>query len=120
MPRRIHTKRIYAGADEGDGRRILIDRLWPRGFSQERASIDYWARDVAPSDELRKWYRHDHKKWDQFCSRYFEELDANPEGLAELKREMGKGRVTLVFASVEEERNNAAAMKLYLERGGKA
>ncbi len=114
--RRIRTKRVYEEPARGDGRRILIDRLWPRGLSKEAAAIDFWARAVAPSDALRKWYRHQPDKWPEFRRRYFAELDANPEGVAELRGELGSGAVTFVFASKEERLNNASALREYLER----
>ncbi len=112
---RITTRRIYEPAARSDGRRILIDRLWPRGVSKEAARIDYWARSVAPSHELRRWYRHEPSRWEEFRRRYFAELDANPEGVAELRSKLGRGTVTLVFGSKEEELNNATALKEYLE-----
>ena len=112
---RIRTKRIYEKPARSDGRRILIDRLWPRGLTKDAAQITFWARAAAPSHELRKWYQHDPSKWDEFRKRYFAELDANPEGLAELKEQLGSGTVTLVFGSKEEQVNNAAALREYLE-----
>ena len=116
---KIRTRRIYEEPGRSDGRRILIDRLWPRGLSKEAARVDFWARAVAPSNELRRWYRHEHPKWQEFRRRYFAELDANPEGVAELRAQLGTGDVTLVFASKEEELNNAAALREYLERAKK-
>lgn len=111
----IQTRRIYEPAAKSDGRRILVDRIWPRGVSKERAKIDFWAKATAPSTELRRWYQHDPEKWPEFRRRYFAELDAMPEALAELRRELGTGQVTLVFSSVEEELNNASALREYLE-----
>lgn len=111
----LRVKRIYLAADRDDGNRILIDRLWPRGVSKEAAAIDYWAKDVAPSNELRKWYQHDPAKWPTFQERYNEELDANPEGLRRLRAELGEGMNTIVFSSKEEDLNNATALILYLE-----
>jgi uncharacterized protein YeaO (DUF488 family) len=113
---KIGSRRIYEEPGQSDGRRILIDRLWPRGLSKEAARVDFWARAIAPSNELRRWYRHEHPKWQEFRRRYFAELDANPEGVAELRAQLGAGTVTLVFASKEEELNNAAALRDYLER----
>ena len=113
---RFQTKRVYAPPDSSDGKRILIDRLWPRGVSKEKAKVDYWARDVAPSNELRKWYQHEAAKWPEFRERYFAELDANPEGVAKLRAELSKGLNTVVFASKEEELNNATALIVYLRR----
>lgn len=111
----IQTKRIYEQPAPSDGRRILIDRLWPRGISKERAQIDFWAKSIAPSNELRKWYQHDPSKWDEFRRRYFAELNANPEGLAELREHLGSGTVTLLFGSRELHLNNATALREYLE-----
>jgi uncharacterized protein YeaO (DUF488 family) len=111
----IRTKRVYAAPAPSDGRRILIDRLWPRGWTKDAARIDFWAKSVAPSTELRQWYRHEASKWDEFRRRYFAELDANPEGVAELRSHLGKRTTTLVFGSKEEQLNNAAALREYLE-----
>ncbi|MEM9418354.1 MAG: DUF488 family protein [Planctomycetota bacterium] len=113
----IDIKRIYLSASDIEGLRILADRLWPRGISKDKANIDYWAKDAAPSDELRQWYQHDPAKWDEFRRRYFAELDANPEGVAALREQIaGHDVVTLVFASKEERLNNAAALREYLLR----
>ena len=112
---KIETKRIYAEPAPSDGTRILVDRLWPRGVSKDKARIDHWARAAAPSHELRKWYRHEPDKWDEFRNRYFSELDGNQAALAELAPQLGDGTVTLVFSSKEEELNNASALKEYLE-----
>ena len=111
----IRTKRIYEEPARSDGRRILIDRLWPRGLSKDNARVDFWARSVAPSNELRRWYRHDPAKWKGFRLRYFAELDANPAGLAELRAQLGRGTVTLLFGSKEQRLNNATALCEYLE-----
>ena len=111
----LRTKRIYDEPSRSDGRRILIDRLWPRGVSKENAKIDFWAKSVAPSTELRKWYQHDPEKWPEFRDRYFAELDANPEGLAELRTHLDNEHVTIVFSSKEERLNNASALREYLE-----
>lgn len=98
-----------------DGRRILVDRLWPRGVSKKNARLDFWAKSVAPSHELRQWYGHDPSKWDKFLKKYFSELDSNPEGVAELKSKFGKGPVTFLFGSKEERLNNATALKEYIK-----
>ena len=111
----LRTKRIYLEPDESDGRRVLIDRLWPRGVSKEAAQIDFWAKSVAPSNELRQWYQHDPAKWPEFRERYFSELDSNPEGVAELRAALGAGTTTILFASKEERLNNASALCEYLE-----
>lgn len=112
---KVCTKRVYEGFDEADGRRILVDRLWPRGIAKADAKIDFWAKSIAPSNELRKWYGHDPDKWAEFRQRYFRELDANPDGLAELRSHLGSGRVTLLFSSKETRLNNATALRDYLE-----
>lgn len=114
----LQTKRIYEEPDESDGRRILIDRLWPRGVSKEAAQIDFWAKSASPSNELRRWYQHEPAKWDEFRERYFAELDSNPESVAELRLELGDGTSTLLFASKEERLNNASALREYLESRG--
>jgi uncharacterized protein YeaO (DUF488 family) len=111
----IRTKRIYEPPARADGRRILVDRLWPRGLSKTAARIDYWAKAIAPSTRLRQWYGHDPAKWKEFRRRYFAELDANPRGLAELRRHLGTGTVTLLFSSREERLNNAMALREYLK-----
>ncbi len=107
---RIRSKRIYEKLARSDGRRSLIDRLWPRGVSKDAAQLDFWAKSVAPSNELRRWYQHDPSKWDEFRKRYFAELNANPDGLAELFENLRGGTVTLLFGSKEQQLNNAAAM----------
>ena len=116
----IKTKRIYEAASRGDGTRILVDRLWPRGISKEKAGVRFWARDLAPSDALRKWYGHAPKKWETFKSRYFNELDNNPAALEALLPYLSAKTVTLIFSSKEEVLNNAGALKEYLESRGYA
>ena len=111
----LRTKRIYEEPTPADGRRILIDRLWPRGVSKEAARIDFWAKAIAPSNELRQWYQHDPEKWHEFRDRYFAELDANPEAIAELRSQLGSGAATLLFGSKEERLNTASALREYLE-----
>ena len=110
----LRTKRVYDPKAPSDGRRILVDRLWPRGLTKAKAGIDYWARDIAPSNELRRWYQHDPEKWPEFRKRYFRELKANPAGVAELRAQLGTGRVTLLYSSKETELNNATALAEYL------
>jgi uncharacterized protein YeaO (DUF488 family) len=117
---KIQIKRIYAGPSPSDGRRILIDLLWPRGMSKEKAHLDFWAKSVAPSTKLRLWYRHDPKKWPEFRRRYFVELDDNPEGIDELRSKLGSGTVTFLYGSREEKLNNAAALRDYLTSHRKA
>jgi uncharacterized protein YeaO (DUF488 family) len=111
----VNLKRIYEPADEGDGERFLVERLWPRGISKERARLAAWLKDAAPSPELRKWYDHDPAKWDTFRSRYFGELARRPDAVAPLREAARKGPVTLVFASRAVELSCARALKEYLE-----
>jgi uncharacterized protein YeaO (DUF488 family) len=111
----LALKRVYEKAAEADGRRILVDRVWPRGLSKNKAGVDYWARDVAPSTQLRKWFNHDPEKWDGFKRRYFEELDRNRDAVEALREQIGTGRATLLFASREERFSNARVLKRYLE-----
>jgi len=114
MKAKIAIKRVYDEPAASDGRRILVDRLWPRGLTKEKAKIDHWAKDISPSDGLRKWYGHDPAKWDEFRKRYFAELDRKPAGVAALVKAMGTGPVTFVYSSKERVINNAEALRLYL------
>ena len=91
MKARIRIKRVYDEPGKEDGRRILVDRLWPRGLTKEKAKIDYWAKDIAPSNDLRKWYGHDPAKWNEFRKRYFAELKQNAESVKALTRGHGQG-----------------------------
>ena len=111
----IQIKRVYEPASGSDDRRVLVDRLWPRGLSKPIAKIDLWVRDIAPSNELRKWYGHDPEKWSEFKQRYYAELEANPEAVEALLEYLGDGNVTLVYSSGEERLNNAVALKEYVE-----
>lgn len=112
----IRTKRIYEPAGPDDGCRILIDRLWPRGLTKDAARVDLWLKEIAPSNELRKWYQHDIALWDEFRRRYFAELDANPDLVAEALEHVRRQPVTLLFSSREDRYNNATALKEYLEK----
>ncbi|BBL68194.1 hypothetical protein MchiMG62_13750 [Methanoculleus chikugoensis] len=100
-----------------DGIRILVDRLWPRGLSKEKAEIDRWEKDLAPTSELRKWFGHDPAKWDEFLRRYRAELEGKEEELARLRQEASEGTVTLLYAAKDEEHNNAVALKRYIGGG---
>lgn len=111
----LRIKRVYDAANDGDGRRILVDRLWPRGLTKAAVRIDFWAKAIAPSDALRRWYGHDPDLWPEFRKRYFAELDRNPDGVEELAGQLRGPRVTLLYSSKEERVNNAAALKDYLE-----
>ncbi len=111
----IRIKRVYGLAEPRDGERILLDRRGPRGVSKEKAHVDEWRKDLAPSDELRKWFNHDPAKWDEFKRRYHREL--RPK-LPELKKLSRKNRrsITLVYGAHDTEHNNAAALKEFLDR----
>ena len=111
----LKTKRIYELPSSDDGERILVDRLWPRGLSKEKARIDEWMKEIAPSDELRNWYRHEDAKWDEFRNRYFSELETKKELVDRLRLRSRKKDVTLLF-STRAEKNNAVALKEYLEK----
>ena len=111
----IGLKRAYEPAAEGDGYRVLVDRVWPRGITKDTLRIDAWLKDLAPSTALRKWFAHDPKKWREFRERYGRELAGQGPAIEELARRAGEGRVTLVFAARDRERNNAVALKDYLE-----
>lgn len=113
---KINIKRAYDPPARGDGVRILVDRLWPRGVSKEKLKLDLWLKDIAPSDTLRRWFSHDPERWDEFKAHYFEELDANKDAVERIIHEAGKRPVTLLFSSKETEFNNAAALKEYLEK----
>ncbi|HER19578.1 MAG TPA: DUF488 family protein [Chromatiales bacterium] len=112
----IRIKRVYDPPSPGDGPRILVDRLWPRGISREKARIDHWIKEVAPSHDLRRWYGHEPHKWPEFRKRYFVELDANSEAIDALRAAMPKGKATFLFSSKETELNNATALREYLQR----
>ncbi|MCL5960695.1 MAG: DUF488 family protein [Chloroflexi bacterium] len=111
----IKVKRAYELAAPEDGTRILVERLWPRGVAKERAALDLWLKDVAPSAELRKWFGHDPEKWDEFRRRYWGELKDKKEMTDLLKRKSQEGTVTLVYGSRDQEHNAAVALKEFLE-----
>ena len=111
----IQLKRAYAPPAESDGCRILVERLWPRGLTKEAARVDLWAKEVAPSAELRKWFAHEPEKWSEFRRRYRAELRANEAALEPVRARIAEGPVTFVFASREERFNNAVALAEFLE-----
>lgn len=111
----IKVKRVYATPGPDDGTRILVDRLWPRGLTKEQARIDLWLKDIAPSNELRKWYGHDPDKWAEFRKRYFRELGTVAEAVEVLLERVRGGPVTFLFSSKELDINNARALKEYVE-----
>ncbi len=110
--RDVEIKRIYDEPARGDGYRVLIDRLWPRGITKERAHLNEWAKDVAPSTELREWFSHDPARMSEFCTRYLHELHAvHPHALAALAKESEKTRVTLLYAAHDPKINHAIVLK---------
>jgi uncharacterized protein YeaO (DUF488 family) len=111
----VKTKRVYDAALPDDGKRILVDRLWPRGMKKERARIEEWLKDIAPSDELRKWFSHDPAKWPEFKKKYNAELKKKSELVERLKTAAKKGTITLLFASKELKYNNATVIKEIIE-----
>ena len=108
---KIKIKRVYAEPSDKDGKRILIDRLWPRGLTKEKAQVDLWLKDIAPSTELRKWFAHDPGKWSEFKKRYLHELKDNNAAVQTLKDELSKGKVTLVYGAKDEEHNDAVVIQ---------
>jgi len=113
----IRLKRIHDEAAPADGRRVLVDRVWPRGIRKADAAIDEWLREIAPSTALRQWFGHDPQRWPEFVQRYHRELDAKPDRVEALREQARSGTVTLCFATRDREHNNAVALKAYLERG---
>ena len=112
----IELKRAYDPPAASDGWRVLVDRIWPRGIAREDLRVDAWLKDLAPSAELRKWFAHDPKRWDEFRQRYARELEQRRDAVEQLVERARAGRVTLVFGARDVEHSNAAALKEYLER----
>jgi uncharacterized protein YeaO (DUF488 family) len=106
----VQTKRVYEPADPADGYRVLIDHVWPRGVSRERARLDQWSRELAPSDELRKWFDHVPERFEEFRHRYRRELAGHGELIDKLRDRARKGRLTIVYAARDEEHNNAVVL----------
>jgi len=113
---KLSIKRVYAEPSQEDGERILVDRLWPRGLTKEKADVDLWLKEIAPSNELRKWYAHDSAKWPEFKRRYLEELKSLSEPLARLRQEAGRGKVTLLYGARDEEHNEAVVLLGLLQK----
>ena len=111
----ITTKRSYDATGPEDGKRFLVERLWPRGIPKAKLQMDVWVKDVAPGDTLRRWFNHDPAKWDEFRQRYFAELDGRAEAWRPLLEAARHGTVTLLYSSRDMEHNNAVALKEYLE-----
>ena len=109
----IKLKRVYEEPDEKDGYRILVDRLWPRGLTKEKAALDLWLKNIAPTTELRKWFNHDPEKWKEFQKKYLKELKENKEAVDTLKEHLKKETVTLLYAAKDEVYNEAEVLKEY-------
>ena len=110
----IRSKRAYDPPSDEDGKRILVDRLWPRGLTKEKAAIDVWMKEVAPSPELRKWYSHDVTKWEEFQEKYRKELDDNQESVRKLRDMAALEDITLIFSARDSEHNSAVTLREYL------
>lgn len=106
----LRLKRVYEPPDPSDGHRILVDRLWPRGLSKEKAAVDEWMKEIAPSTDLRKWFAHDPEKWPEFQRRYKAELRERGEDVRSIASRASRGPVTLVFGARDEEHNDAVVL----------
>jgi len=116
MSSRIWLRRAYDRPTRNDGHRVLVDRIWPRGISKADAHIDDWARELAPSDGLRRWFGHDLQRWDEFQRRYRAELGHQEQSLNKLARRIDQGRVTLVYGARDQRHNNAVVLRDLLEQ----
>lgn len=115
----ITTKRVYEPPAKNDGKRFLVERLWPRGVKKEALQMDAWVKDVAPSDALRRWFNHDPAKWEEFQKRYRAELKKKPDAPRQLLDAARSGNLTLLFSAHDLEHNNALVLKDYLEKAVK-
>ncbi len=114
----LQVKRVYDPPDPSDGTRVLVDRLWPRGLTKEKAKLDLWLREIAPSDDLRKRFRHEPELWEEFQRHYHDELRGRAEAVGQLKQLAAKGRVTLLYAAQNQTYNNAVALANWLRKRG--
>ena len=112
---KFEIKRVYEEPGRADGTRILVDRLWPRGLSKQRAQVDIWLKDIAPSTELRKWFGHDPNKWTEFKTRYRKELKSKADLIAILKEKAAKGQVTLLYGARDQVHNEAVVLQSLLQ-----
>jgi uncharacterized protein YeaO (DUF488 family) len=112
----IKVERIYNNPKGNKTFRILVDRLWPRGLSKEEVKVDLWQKDIAPSNILRKWFSHDERKWDEFKTRYFKELEKNSKSVNMILDKVKEEPITLLYGAKEGQFNNAMALKEYLEQ----
>jgi len=113
---KLQTKRVYEPRARGDGQRVLVDRVWPRGISKEKLSDAVWLKEIAPSTALRKWFDHRPERWPQFCKRHAAELDANTEAVEALRKIVARGPVTLLYSARVVAHNQARALAEYLSR----
>lgn len=111
----VRIKRAYERPEPGDGFRVLVDRLWPRGVAKDDTRIDLWLKEIAPSAELRKWFNHDPAHWTEFQHRYLRELEEHPEAIAQLGAATRHAALTLVYGAKDEEHNNAVVLKKFIE-----
>lgn len=112
----LTVKRIYEPAAAGDGTRVLVDRVWPRGISKQKAALTLWLKEIAPSTGLRQWFGHDPARWAEFRRRYHAELDANPEPVTHLKGLLRSDHVTLLYGAKDTQHNQALALAEYLRQ----
>ncbi len=115
---KIKIKRVYEKPSSLDGKRILVDRLWPRGLTKVKAEIYLWMKEIAPGEELRKWFGHEDSRWDEFKKRYIEELKKKKREVETLSGMVKEGNVTLVYGAKDEEHNNAVVLREFLEKSG--
>lgn len=113
---KVLIKRVYETPNGSDGKRVLVDRFWPRGLTKEKAKIDLWLKYIAPSNELRKWFGHDPLKWEEFKRRYTKEIKNNQKDFEELESVVKKGKVTILYSAKDEDHNNAVVVKELLEK----
>jgi uncharacterized protein YeaO (DUF488 family) len=111
----VNIKRVYEEPKKSDGKRILVDRLWPRGLRKAEVKVDLWLKEIAPSTALRKWFSHEPSKWEEFKKRYSVELEKNNEQISLLEREVSEGKVTLVYGAKDQEHNGAVVLREFLE-----
>ena len=110
----IQIRRVYDAPQTTDGTRVLVDRLWPRGLTKQKAKVDWWLREIAPSEALRKWFGHDPKKWSEFQTRYRKELKSKSKLLSDLKAKSAKESVTLLYGAKDERHNQAVVLQKLL------
>jgi uncharacterized protein YeaO (DUF488 family) len=113
---KVSIKRVYEEAADEDGKRILVDRLWPRGLTKAKAKVDLWLKDISPSTELRKWFAHEPSRWEEFKRRYRAELKKKNKQVADLKQLTKTATVTLVYGAKDEQHNGAVVLKEFLKR----